>query len=94
MANHSVSFFIRTRITDNDKVQPDYISFNNIKTNEKLVIKTKCDPHCHWSKILLISRHPLNAAKSWIEANESEWNTSKLNRKIYVNMNDELTIAM
>jgi hypothetical protein len=91
MANRSVSFFVRIRIQDNGNVQPDYIAFDNAKTNENLVIKTKMDGN--WKK-LLISRYPLNAAKNWIEANEneiSEWHTSKLNRKIYMAWIDELS---
>jgi ABC-type proline/glycine betaine transport system substrate-binding protein len=38
-----------------------------------------------YTKTLLISRYPLDAAKSWIEANEKEideWNPKKLDRKI------------
>jgi hypothetical protein len=33
----------------------------------------------------MISRYPLNAAKSWIEVNEkeiAEWNTEEIGRKI------------
>jgi hypothetical protein len=94
MANHSVSFFVRIRVKihDNDNVQPDYISFDNAKTNEKMVIKTKMDGQ--WKK-LFISRYPLNAAKNWIETNENEiaeWHTSQLNRKIYVAWSDALNM--
>jgi hypothetical protein len=38
---------------------------------------------------LMISRYPLNAAKSWIEANEKEitqWNGETLDRKISLDL--------
>jgi hypothetical protein len=56
------------------------------------VIKTKIDGP--WKK-LMISRYKSNADKNWIEANEkeiSEWNTSELNRKIYLAWTDELNV--
>jgi hypothetical protein len=90
MANKPVSFFIYTFI--DQKANVEDISFENVKTNEKLVFKTKSG--ANW-KTLMISRYPLNAAESWIEANEKEitgWNRRKLNRKI--NMVGELTIAI
>jgi hypothetical protein len=90
MTDHSVSFFIRTLIRDKDNIEG--ISFENVKTKEKLVIKTESADQ--W-KTLLISRYPLKAAKSWIEANEneiSEWNKDKLYRKI--NMNESLRMAI
>jgi hypothetical protein len=89
MANNPVSFFIYIGMGDND-VQD--ISFENVKTQEKLVVKTIMHD-LKW-KMLLISRYPLNAAKKWIEANEKEiyeWNPEKLNRRI--NMDQELTMA-
>jgi ABC-type proline/glycine betaine transport system substrate-binding protein len=92
MTDHSVSFFIRTLIRDKDNVEG--ISFENAKTNEKLVIKTESAHDDGW-KMLMVSRYPLKAAKSWIEANEneiSEWNKEKLYRKI--NMNESLRIAV
>jgi hypothetical protein len=66
-----------------------------VKTNEKLVIKTRIYDNGWMLRKLLISRYPLNATKSWIEANEkeiSEWNRWELNRKIIID--DELTIAI
>jgi hypothetical protein len=44
--------------------------------------------------MMLISRYPLNADKSWIEANEKEINQCrwKIDRKITID--GELTIAM
>jgi hypothetical protein len=93
MANDPVSYFIYTSIDEDDNV--DDISFENIKTNEKLVFKKKEEDDDDDEWYLLISRYPLNAAKSWIEANEKEiyeWDRKKLNRKI--NMDGELTIAM
>jgi ABC-type proline/glycine betaine transport system substrate-binding protein len=57
------------------------ISFENVKTNEKLVLK-KMD---YGDQNLLIARYPLNAAQSWIESNENEiceWDNAKLDRKI------------
>jgi hypothetical protein len=92
MANNPISFFIYTSIYW--KYNAKDISIDNVKTNEKLVIKKmKEDGERKW----LISRYPLNAAKKWIETNEKEiyewkWNNGKLNRKI--NMDHELTIAM
>jgi hypothetical protein len=88
MANDPASFIIYTRL-ETDCVVED-ISVENVKTNEKLVIKKNDD-----NTEMLISRYPLNAAKSWIEANEKEifeWNREKLDRKI--NMDDKLTITM
>jgi hypothetical protein len=82
MANHSVSFIIYTSIEQNYNVEG--ISIENIKTDEKLVIKMKADND---DSILLISRYPLNAAKSWIEANESEiyeLDTENVDRKINI----------
>jgi hypothetical protein len=88
-ANCSVSFFVRIRIQDNAS-EPDYISIDNVKTNEKLVIKKANDAAGDEWKICLISRHPLNAAKNWIEENKNEifeWTNWKLNRRIFVNLN-------
>jgi hypothetical protein len=88
MAKNPVSFFICININRDDNFEG--ISFENVKTNEKLVIKTKV----FWWKLLLIMRYPLNAAKNWIEANEeeiSEYNR-KLDRKII--MDEELSIEM
>jgi hypothetical protein len=82
MANNPVSFFIYICIAENN--QDIDISFENVKTNEKLVIKTKSDGR--WKK-LMISRYPLNAAKSWIEDNEKEithWSIEELYRKINI----------
>jgi hypothetical protein len=85
MANNPVSFIIYIRL--NYFVFED-ISKKNVKTNEKLVIKKIDDDK------MLISRYPLNAAKSWIEAYEREiieWDYKKLNR--IINIDGELTIA-
>jgi hypothetical protein len=102
-ANNPVSFFIYTRVEKSDYTVEDS-SLENIKTNEQLVIKTNRDDVRKWH--LLISRYPLNAAKSWIEANEKEisewkWNTGKLNRQIImdgelmtINMDCELRITI
>jgi hypothetical protein len=79
MANHAVSFIIHSRIDQNDNLKD--ISFDNDKTNEKLVIK-KAKFYDGWE--LWISRYPLNAAKSWIEANEkeiSEWDWDYMEKK-------------
>jgi hypothetical protein len=65
----------------------------NVKTGEKLVIK-EAKFNERWIT-LLISRHPLKAAKKWIEANEEEileWNADKLNRRIY--LDEDSTIKM
>jgi hypothetical protein len=90
MANQAVSFLIYTLIDWETNVEDS--SIENVKTNEKLVIKTESG---NMWKNVLISRFPLNAAKSWIEANEEEvleWETEKLNRKI--NMDGEMKIAI
>jgi hypothetical protein len=94
MANHPASYFIHVGISQNDVPG---ISIENVKTQEKLVIEAKID-HGKW-KNLLISRYPLNAAKSWIEANEkeiTEWGTpicicSKWRQIIF---HDQMLIAM
>jgi hypothetical protein len=89
MANHAASFFIYTSVNRKHNVQD--ISIDNVKTNEKLVIQTKSNPN--WKK-LMIWRYPLNADKSWIEANEKAINQCrwKIDRKI--NIDYELTVAM
>jgi hypothetical protein len=90
MAKNPVSYFIYTNIDQRANVED--ISFENVKTNEKLVFKTKSG--ASW-KTLMISRYPLNAAESWIEANEkeiTEWNRWKLNRQI--NMDGEMKVAI
>jgi hypothetical protein len=86
IATHAVSFFIDTMISENDNF--DEISFDNVKTNEKLVIKMKAGGNRKRMKLLLIARYPLDAANNWIEANEkeiAEWDGSKLERKIVLN---------
>jgi hypothetical protein len=91
MANHAVSFFIYTTIYRNDNFGD--ISFEDVKTNEKLVIKTKADKDTILQ--LMISRYPLNAAKSWIEANEkeiAEWYRKGFGRKI--TLQNGLTIGI
>jgi hypothetical protein len=85
MATNPVSFFIYTYIDQNDNVED--ISFENVKTNEKLVVKTGIYDNGWMLQKLLVSRYPLNAAKSWIEANEKEiyeWTRWELNRKIII----------
>jgi hypothetical protein len=80
-ADHAVRFFIYAHIYRDDNVED--ISIDNVKTNEKLVIK-KANRGDVWEE-LMISRYPLNAAKSWIEANEkeiAEWNGVELDRNI------------
>jgi hypothetical protein len=70
-ADHAVSFSIRLAVPENFQQE---FSLNNKKTNEKLVIKLKVKPY---EKILLITRHALNAAKHKIEKDEREileWN--------------------
>jgi hypothetical protein len=90
MAKNPASFFIYTKIDQDANVED--ISFENVKTNEKLVIR-KMEEYRDW--MLLIARHPLNAAKSWIEENEeeiSEWQNWKLKR--IINLDNEMTIAI
>jgi hypothetical protein len=87
MANDPASFIIYTKLENYCVVEE--ISLKNVKTNEKLVIKKMDDDK------MLISRYPLNAVKSWIEAYEKEiieWDGRKLNRQI--NMDGELTITI
>jgi hypothetical protein len=85
IATQAVSFFIDNMIFEDDKFED--ISFDNVKTNEKLVIKMKAGGY--WKRMkLLIARYPLNAANNWIEANEkemTEWNRENLERKIVLN---------
>jgi hypothetical protein len=84
MANRPIKFFICI----GGNVQQNN-SYENIKTDEKLVIKTK--RQSYGKMMLLVSRYRLNAVEDWIEANEkeiSEWHTSKLNRKINVDLNE------
>jgi hypothetical protein len=93
MANHAVSFFILTGSYPDDIFED--ISIDNVKTNEKLVIKNIDDDEWSSTSKLLVSRYPLNAAKSWIEANEkeiAEWNGEELDRKII--LQDGLTIGI
>jgi hypothetical protein len=72
-ADHAVSFFIYAIIRRDNNVEAN--SFDNLQTNEKLVIK-KANYDAHYRhdewKTLLIARYPLKAAKQWIEANEQE----------------------
>jgi hypothetical protein len=72
-ANHAVSFFINAIIRRDNNEEAD--SFDNLQTNEKLVIK-KANYDAHYRhdewKTLLIGRYPLKAAKKWIEANDNE----------------------
>jgi hypothetical protein len=85
-AKDAVSFFVYTIIWENNV---ENISIDNVKTKEKLVIKTKAADDDRWKIMLMIARYPLNAAKSWIEANEkeiAEWDGRKLDRKISVVM--------
>jgi hypothetical protein len=90
VANHAISFFIHIRIIPQNNNVED-ISFEDVKTDEKLVIKTKAeaDYNGEW-KTLMVSRYPLKATKNWIEANEkeiaewTEWTGRKLDRKISV----------
>jgi hypothetical protein len=92
MANNPVSFFIYTRVEQTDDTIED-ISLEN-EAMEKLVIKTKRDADDDDDWNLLISRYPLDAAKSWIEATEKEileWDPEKLNRKMTID--GELRIA-
>jgi hypothetical protein len=89
MANNPASFFIYFPILPNDAIED--IAFENMKTMEKLVLK-KMD---NGDEKLLIARYPLNAAKSWIEANENEiykLDNAKLERKICMN-NDLAMLA-
>jgi hypothetical protein len=92
MANIPASYFIHVGIGDNDV--PD-TSFENVKTQEKLVIKKKRD--YKWK--LLISRYPLEAAKSWIETDKkeiTEWGTRTniCTRKRCIIFDEEVRIAM
>jgi hypothetical protein len=91
-AYNPVCFFINTSIHWYETVEN--ISIDNVKTNEKLVIKTKSVGS--WKK-LMISRYPLNAAKSWVESYEkeiTEWDTNHKDLCRKINMDRELTIAM
>jgi hypothetical protein len=93
-AKYAVSFFINASIPDDYGNVVD-ISFDNINTNEKLVIK-KVNTGDEELGMLLIWRYPLKAAKKWIDANEKEimadWNNEELNRKITLPVG--LTIAI
>jgi hypothetical protein len=83
-AKHAVNFFIYAILNPDDNVED--ISFEDVKTNEKLVIEIKVGGDGD-SKILIIARYPLKAKKNWIEANEkeiAEWDGGKLDRKINV----------
>jgi hypothetical protein len=91
IANHPVSFFIHTSSYPDDIFEE--ISIENVKTNEKLVIK---NGFVGVGGVLLIWRYPLNAAKNWIEANQNEitaqWDRETLDRKI--TLTDGLTIGI
>jgi hypothetical protein len=95
-SNNSVSFFIllRIRIGGNGNFRGTFFSGENVKTDEKLVIKVK--EFNEWWITLMISRHPFKAAKQWIEANEEEifqWDT-KINPNRRIILDEELAIAM
>jgi hypothetical protein len=90
-ANHAISFFIHAIIFQNNNIEDN--SFENVKTNEKLVIKIA--NHGDEERMLMIWRYPLKATKNWIEANEkeiTEWDSQKLDRKII--MENDLRIAI
>jgi hypothetical protein len=93
MANNPVSFFIYINRRGGNF---EDISIDNVK-NEKLVIKTESAEQIWMRQHVRISRYPLNAAKSWVEANEKKTfelglDHVILDRKIY--MDGELTIEM
>jgi hypothetical protein len=58
---------------------------DNVKTNEKLVIKIPILGDGDEEGMIMIWRYPVKAAKNWIEANEKEitqWDSEKLDRKM------------
>jgi predicted GIY-YIG superfamily endonuclease len=75
MANHQTSFFI---CIYNYQTFEWNISCENGRTNEKLTVKRA-------KHIILISRHPSEAANKWIEENENEikkWTSKEKDRLI------------
>jgi hypothetical protein len=79
-ANHAVSFFIYSSIYRYNNLD---ISIDNVKTNEKLVIKITNRGDVEG--MLMIWRYPVKATKKWIEAYEKEideWDGEKLDRKM------------
>jgi hypothetical protein len=89
MAQQSIGFFIRLKISCDlwkELELENILILANHQTNEKLTIKlTELNASGFCEKMLLISRHPRNATKEWIETKEKEilgWTFHEQNRQI------------